>query len=129
MDKTPLSFRIDFTRRLGRRSIDPILISRIRRGADGVGVSVVERFIDYLLNNNIHDVTIFDVVLFNDRDDDERATERHRYSAANHFSISATGGRNVTSWRLDKSLITKTVRPSSSCTLSTRHPRKSEIIR
>jgi hypothetical protein len=42
MDKTPLSFRIDFTLRLGSKSIDPILMSRIRRGAGGVEVSVVE---------------------------------------------------------------------------------------
>lgn len=57
--------------------------------------------------------TFADVVLFKERDEELRATDRHRYNAANHFSTSVTGGRNTTSSVVDGTLITNVDRPSS----------------
>jgi hypothetical protein len=58
-------------------------------------------------------VTFVDVILFKERDEELRATDRHRYNAANHFSTSGTGGRNTTSVVDDGTLIISVDRPSS----------------
>jgi hypothetical protein len=58
-------------------------------------------------------ITFVDVILFNERDEELRATDRHRYRAANHFSTSGTGGRNTTSAVDDGTLTTSVDRPSS----------------
>jgi hypothetical protein len=124
IDKTPLSLRIDFTLLVGRSNIDPILMSRIRLG--GVGVSGADGF-DYV-NAILKSSTLADPELSNDRDEGLRVIDLQRYRAANHFSTSVNGGRNVTSAEFADTLMTRTIRPSSPCTLSTLQPRKSATI-
>ena len=128
IDRTPLSLRILFTRRLGRSNIEPIFTSRIRRTTGGVGTSGAEWLVDCFISMTMMRSALFEPELCNDRDEGLRVTERHRYNAANHFSISATGGRSVTTVVFDKTLIINKVWPSSRCNLSTRQPRKSGTI-
>jgi hypothetical protein len=107
----PLSLRIALTFREGSNNIEPILISSVRRGVGGV--SGAEGVTDYGQSGKRKRITFADVILFNERDEELRATDRHRYNAANHFSTSGTGGRNTTSAVDDGTLITNVDRPSS----------------
>ena len=109
--------------------MEPILISRIRRGVL-VGVSWPGRLVDLTLvyEENQKGYTLLELTLCSERDEGLRVTERHLYSAANHLSTSVTGGRNVTSTGLGDTLMTNSVCPSSPSTLSTLQPLRSEII-
>jgi hypothetical protein len=76
-------------------------------------VYLEQRALRTTVNQVREGVTFVDVILFNERDEELRATDRHRYKAANHFSTSGTGGRNTTSAVDDGTLITSVDRPSS----------------
>jgi hypothetical protein len=64
IDNTPLSLRIVFTRRLGRSNIEPILMSRIRRVARGVGVSGAEGVVDYELDTSKRERILYSILHF-----------------------------------------------------------------
>ena len=61
----------------------------------------------------IEKFTLFDPVLCSERADGLRVTDRHRYNAANHFSMSVMGGRRVISPGPEDILMTRRVCPSS----------------
>lgn len=126
IDSKPLSLSIALTRRLGGSNMDPILISRICLGAEGTSWPI--RVGAYSVSAGFVRHTLIDSVLFREWSEVRREIDRHLYNAANHFSTSGIGGRSVASTVFEATLMTNTILPSS-FTLSTRHPRRSLIMR
>jgi hypothetical protein len=90
-------------------------MSRTRRCGGGVADSFPDGLLlDYHQSCTCNrEVTLFDPVLCSERADGLRVTDRHRYNAANHFSMSVMGGRRVISPGPEDILMTRRVCPSS----------------